>query len=93
MLPKSIKKLIEEFSKLPGIGPKTAQRLAMHLIHSPAEKARDLGEAVIGLKEGIIFCSGCWNIAEGSPCSVCSDVTRDRSKICVVEEVDRKSVV
>jgi len=87
MLPKSIKKLIEEFSKLPGIGPKTAQRLAMHLIHSPADKARDLGDAVMGLKEGVIFCSECWNIAENSPCSVCSDVSRDRSKICVVEEV------
>lgn len=87
MLPKSIKKLIEEFSKLPGIGPKSAQRLAMHLIHSPADRARDLGEAVMGLKDGIIFCSECWNIAEQSPCSVCSDTSRDRSKICVVEEV------
>jgi len=87
MLPKSIKKLIEEFSKLPGIGPKSAQRLAMHLIHSPADRARDLGEAVMSLKDGIIFCSECWNIAEESPCSVCSDTSRDRSKICVVEEV------
>lgn len=87
MLPKSIKKLIEEFSKLPGIGPKSAQRLAMHLIHSPVDRARDLGEAVMGLKDGIIFCSECWNIAEQSPCSICSDTSRDRSKICVVEEV------
>jgi len=87
MLPNSIKKLIEEFSKLPGIGPKSAQRLAMHLIRNPDQKSRDLGEAVLKLKEGIIFCSECWNIADKSPCSICSNLSRDRSKICVVEEV------
>lgn len=87
MLPKAIKKLIEEFSKLPGIGPKSAQRLAMHLLRTPDERVRGLAEAVGGLKEGIIFCSECWNVADRDPCGVCSDTSRDRSKICVVEEV------
>jgi len=87
MLPKSIKNLIEEFSKLPGIGPKSAQRLAMHLIKSPHSKIEPLGKAVLGLKEGIVFCETCFNIAESSPCRICGDAARDQFKICVVEEV------
>ena len=87
MLPSSIKKLIEEFSKLPGIGPKSAQRLAMHLLKSPHSKIEPLGKAVLGLKEGVVFCETCFNIADRSPCAVCGDGARDRMKICVVEEV------
>lgn len=87
MLPKALKKLIEEFSKLPGIGNKSAQRLAMYLLRTPDDRVRGLAEAVGGLKEGIIFCSECWNVADRDPCGVCSDASRDRSKICVVEEV------
>lgn len=87
MLPKSLKKLIEEFSKLPGIGPKSAQRLAMHLLRTPDERVRGLAEAVGGLKEGIIFCRECWNVADQDPCGVCCDTSRDCSKICVVEDV------
>jgi recombination protein RecR len=87
MLPASIKKLIEEFSKLPGIGPKSAQRLAMHLLKSPHSKIDPLGKAVLGLKEGVVFCETCWNLADRSPCAICSNEARDRGKICVIEEV------
>jgi len=86
-LPKSIRALIEEFSKLPGIGPKSAQRLAMHLLHSPENRVKDLGDAVIGLKTNVTFCETCWNIAEENPCKICSDSSRNKSIICVVEEV------
>jgi len=86
-LPKSIRALIEEFSKLPGIGPKSAQRLAMHLLHSPENRVKDLGEAVIGLKTNVTFCETCWNIAEQNPCKVCTDESRNKCMICVVEEV------
>jgi recombination protein RecR len=87
MLPKSLKKLIEEFSKLPGIGPKSAQRLAMHLLKTPHSKIEPLGNAVLGLKEGVMFCQKCWNLADDDPCGICSNKGRDQAKICVVEEV------
>jgi len=86
-LPKSVRNLIEEFSKLPGIGQKSAQRLAMHLLKSPNSKIEPLGKAVLGLKEGILFCEECWNIADKNPCAVCSNKSRDHGKICVVEEI------
>ncbi len=72
---------------MPGIGPKSAQRLAIYLLHQPASRLKDLGEAVLGLKEGIVFCETCWNIAESNPCAVCVDEARDCRTICVVEEV------
>jgi len=87
MLPRSLKNLIEEFSKLPGIGPKSAQRLAMHLLKSPHSKIEPLGKAVLGLKDGVVFCETCWNLGDSDPCSICEDSSRDRSKICVIEEV------
>ena len=74
-------------SKLPGIGPKSAQRLAIHLLHSPMSRIKPLGDAVLGLKENVMFCNACWNIAESDPCVVCSDSTRDQGIICVVENV------
>jgi len=86
-LPKSVRALIEEFSKLPGIGQKSAQRLAMHLLKSPHSKIEPLGKAVLDLKEGVLFCEECWNIADQNPCSICADTTRDHGKICVVEEI------
>lgn len=86
-LPRSIRTLIEEFSKLPSIGPKSAQRLAIHLLHSPESKIRQLGDAVLNLKKDIVFCEECWNIAEVNPCMLCSHTERDQSTICVVEEV------
>lgn len=86
-LPKSVRTLIEELSKLPGIGPKSAQRLAIHLLHSPMSRVKPLGEAILGLKENVMFCKICWNIAESDPCWVCSDGTRDQSIVCIVEDV------
>ncbi len=86
-LPKSVIRLIEELSRLPGIGPKSAQRLSMHLLHSPSGRIKELGDAVLSLKEGIVFCENCWNIAENNPCAICNDENRDQKTICVVEEV------
>jgi recombination protein RecR len=81
-----VARLIEEFAKLPGIGPKTAQRLTFHLLRLPAEAARALAEAILHMKEAVIFCSSCLNITEKDPCAVCRAETRDRTAICVVEE-------
>lgn len=86
-LPPSIRKLIEEFSKLPGVGPKSAQRLVMHLLHSPEQRVQGLADAVSGLKKGLQFCQTCWNIAEDTLCQICANPTRDRRQICVVEEI------
>lgn len=86
-LPKSVQRLIEELSKLPGIGPKSAQRLAIHLLHSPESRVQELGEAVGNLKKNVLFCEQCWNIAERTPCDICSGLQRDKSVICVVEEI------
>lgn len=86
-LPKSVRVLIEEFAKLPGIGPKSAQRLTMHLLHSPTNRIEELGDAVLKLKDHVVFCENCWNIAEENPCKICEDTQRDHSTICVVEEI------
>jgi len=79
-------RLIQELEKLPGIGPKSAQRLAYFLLRSPGEQARALAEALLALKEGIVFCSICQNLSDQDPCPICRDESRDRSIICVVEE-------
>lgn len=78
--------LIEEFSKLPGVGVKTAQRLAFFILRSPTDQARRLSDAIIRVKESIIYCSRCFNITETDPCSICSSPSRDQDVICVVEE-------
>ena len=79
-------RLIRELHKLPGIGSKSAQRLAYYVIRLPTEEAQSLAEAIIGVKDQIIFCSVCQTMTDVDPCSVCSDPRRDRSQICVVEE-------
>jgi recombination protein RecR len=81
-----VARLIEEFTKLPGIGPKTAQRLTFFLLRAPAEEAKALAEAIVRMKERVIFCSVCYNITETDPCRICAGDERDRSVICVVEE-------
>jgi recombination protein RecR len=78
--------LIEELSKLPGVGVKTAQRLAFFILRSPTDQARRLSEAIIRVKESIIYCSRCFNITETDPCPICSNSGRDQDIICVVEE-------
>ncbi len=86
-LPKSIRILIEELSKLPGIGPKSAQRLAIYLLHQPESGLKPLGESILKLKENVVFCSTCWNIAESDPCKICDSNERNKNIICVVEEI------
>ncbi len=81
-----IARLIEEFNKLPGIGPKSAQRLTYHLLQAPAEKAEALAKAILGLKQSLSLCPVCCNITDSVPCVLCCDAGRDHSKICIVEE-------
>jgi recombination protein RecR len=84
--PRAVTQLIEEFHRLPGIGPKTAQRLTFYLLRAPKEQAEALAKALTLLKERIVTCSVCSNIAEEDPCAICRDESRDQSIICVVEE-------
>lgn len=79
-------RLIEELNRLPGIGPKSAQRLAYFLLRAPAEQAKSLAEAIVAMKEKIVFCSVCQNITEDDPCPLCRSQARDHTRICVVEE-------
>lgn len=81
-----IQDLIDELSRLPGIGPKSAQRLAFYLVKAQPEEARRLAEAIVHAKERISFCVECGNVAEGDRCRVCRDEGRDRTVLCVVEE-------
>jgi recombination protein RecR len=81
-----ISRLIEELNKLPGIGPKSAKRLAYHLLRSSDEEARALAEAILTLKEKIKLCSVCFDSTDCDPCRICQDRERDHSKICVVEK-------
>ena len=78
--------LIEELHRLPGIGPKSAQRLAYHLLRAPKEEAQALAEAIIEVKERIKLCSVCQNTTDIEPCLICADGSRDRTVVCVVEE-------
>lgn len=86
-LPKPVSRLIEEFQRLPGIGPKTASRLAYHLLRVPEEQAASLGQALLDLRAQTRFCSVCFNITDTAtdPCAVCRDPQRDGSLLCVVE--------
>ena len=83
---KPVAQLIEELSRLPGIGPKTASRLTFYLLRAPDEQVLALAEALRNLKEKVVYCERCCNIAEESPCNICSDPERDQTTICVVEE-------
>lgn len=81
-----IARLIEAFHRLPGVGPKTAQRLAYHILRAPDEEARSLAEALLDVKAHAVLCSRCQNITDRDPCVLCSDTTRDPTILCVVEE-------
>jgi recombination protein RecR len=81
-----INMLIGEFSKLPGVGVKSAQRLAYHLLRAPAEQARMLSEAILALKQQITLCSVCCNVTDTNPCAICADPGRDRTRVCIVEQ-------
>ncbi len=84
--PGPVIRLIEEFHKLPGVGPKSAQRLTYYLLRMPAAEARGLAEAILEVKERIVFCSTCQNVTDTNPCRICDGDRRDRSRVCVVEE-------
>lgn len=86
ILPRSLRNLIEAFEKLPGIGPKTAQRLAFYLLHVPQEQLDEFAQATENLKKNTVLCSLCFNVAEVDPCPICSSQNRDKSIICVVEQ-------
>ena len=86
MFSPTVQKLIDELSKLPGIGPKTAQRLAFHLLKLSPEEALPLAQALMDVKETVHFCTVCFNLTEQELCSICADPARDTTTICVVEE-------
>ncbi len=86
LLIEPVARLIESFARLPGIGPKTAQRLTYHLLRAPETEARALAAALIAVREQVVFCERCFNISDRPICSICSDPGRDTTKLCVVEE-------
>lgn len=85
-IPKAIQHVIESFEKLPGVGPKTAQRLTFYLLHVPQEQLESFAQSVQNLKKGTMLCSVCFTVDETNPCSICSDANRNKATICVVEE-------
>jgi recombination protein RecR len=82
----AIGRLAQEFSKLPGIGPKSAQRITFHLLRSPEERAKDLAEALVSLKQRVNLCSVCCNVTESDPCPICRNSQRDSTIVCIVEQ-------
>ena len=92
-LPESLARLVEQFQKLPGIGPKSALRLAFHVLKTPREDADRLCDAIRDVKERVIYCSVCNNITDTDPCAFCSDPSRDRRIVCVVEEPQNVNVI
>lgn len=85
-IPRSIANLIDSFQKLPGIGPKTAQRLGFYLLHVPQSELESFSDALVNLKRNTVLCSICKNVGENDPCTVCDDARRDQSQILVVEQ-------
>lgn len=88
MLPtiEPIARVVEAFAGLPGIGPKTAQRLTFHLLREPSQTSEGLAQALLHMRASVHFCSVCWNMTDIEPCSICRSEQRDRTTICVVEE-------
>lgn len=81
-----VARLIEALSRLPGVGPKTAQRLTYHLLRAPEAEARALASALVAVRDEVVYCESCFNISTGPLCPICADSTRDASRVCVVEE-------
>lgn len=92
-LPEPLTRLVDQLQKLPGIGAKSAQRLAFHLLRNPREDAERLCEAIRDVKERVTYCSNCNNITDIDPCAFCTSSSRDQGVICVVEEPQNVSVV
>lgn len=93
MLPDSLQRLVDQLQKLPGIGAKSAQRLAFHVLKTPRDEAERLIEAIRDVKDRVTYCSVCNNITDTDPCNICTTDSRDRRTICVVEEPQNVSVV
>lgn len=85
-LPRAIDRLIEKFERLPGVGPKSAQRLVFYLLHNPESELQDFADRLLALKREVVLCSHCHNVSESDPCSICDDVTRDKTRLMVVEQ-------
>lgn len=85
-LPKAVSRLIEKFERLPGIGPKSAQRLVFYLLHNPEHELKDFADKLMALKKQTIMCSQCHHVAEEDPCPICANANRDRKILCVVEQ-------
>lgn len=85
-LPRAIRQLIEKFERLPGVGPKSAQRLVFYLLHNPEHELQDFADKLVALKRNVVLCSICHNVAEHDPCDICTDTSRDESVLCVVEQ-------
>jgi recombination protein RecR len=81
-----VARLVEAFARLPGIGPKTAQRLTYHLLRAPDTEARALARALIAVRDEVVFCDRCFNISDAPLCPICRDAGRDAGKLCIVEE-------
>ncbi|MDP9483731.1 MAG: recombination protein RecR, partial [Chloroflexota bacterium] len=81
-----VARLIEAFARLPGIGPKTAQRLTFHLLRAPDGEARQLASALIAVRDQVVFCERCFNISDAPLCPLCRDAGREQRRLCVVEE-------
>lgn len=81
-----VARLIEAFTRLPGIGPKTAQRLTFHLLRAPETEARVLAAALVAVRDEVVFCDVCFNISDAAECPICRDPGRDQGRLCVVEE-------
>jgi recombination protein RecR len=84
--PEPVARLIDALQRLPGIGPKTAQRLTFFLLKRPVDEVRELSEALLAVKERIVYCRVCFNVTDQDPCRICADPSRDHRLICVVEE-------
>lgn len=84
--PEPVARLIDALQRLPGIGPKTAQRLTFYLLKRPADEVRELSEALLAVKERIVYCQRCFNVTDEDPCRICADPGRDARQLCVVEE-------
>ena len=92
-LPESLQELVEQFKKLPGVGAKSAQRLAFHVLRTPREEAERLCVAIRDVKDRVTYCTTCNNITDTDPCPLCTDSTRNHRVICVVEEPQNVTVV
>lgn len=86
VLPKSVEKVIEEFAKLPGIGPKSAARMAYHFLRTPYKEASKLAGYLKEMDEKVVYCKDCFNVSDSEICNICKSALRDNEKICVVEE-------